>query len=318
MPFDAAKAVAATFCWPIRHVLTPIFGLDFINMCIHPEDRGRYGRMTIDTFIVERSTQLANHYRDLELRALSHQQLLPSHRSSGSMPYEKPILPKSFNNDLHHGHRRQDSVDSLVGYGSSPGYSSGVNTDTYYMTPFSTIPNTPTPGNTSHGADAMTRLSGTPFPRVLYPLQGLSVRRTSDASDGGNGSGSGSGSGGSSSDAMNAASTLYSPTMSTDATSDCLSDFAIDDDDEDDDDVDYQDSSNEDSNPPQSTGKRSQASQVETRSRQTHPGLRPEDVEAAHTLMSIHMQDASGRSSDEQGFPRWQPTSGRKRRRASL
>ncbi|KAL8734332.1 MAG: hypothetical protein Q9166_001530 [cf. Caloplaca sp. 2 TL-2023] len=36
MPFEAAKAVAATFCYRIRYVLTPIFGLDFPAQCIPP------------------------------------------------------------------------------------------------------------------------------------------------------------------------------------------------------------------------------------------------------------------------------------------
>ncbi|KAL8842897.1 MAG: hypothetical protein Q9170_000301 [Blastenia crenularia] len=36
MPFEAARAVAATFCYRIRYVLTPIFGLDFPGQCIPP------------------------------------------------------------------------------------------------------------------------------------------------------------------------------------------------------------------------------------------------------------------------------------------
>ncbi|KAL8856050.1 MAG: hypothetical protein Q9178_007306 [Gyalolechia marmorata] len=40
MPFEAAKAVAATFCYRIRYVLTPIFGLDFPAQCIPPGSLG--------------------------------------------------------------------------------------------------------------------------------------------------------------------------------------------------------------------------------------------------------------------------------------
>ncbi|KAL8869574.1 MAG: hypothetical protein Q9174_004175 [Haloplaca sp. 1 TL-2023] len=40
MPFDAAKAVASTFCYRIRYVLTPIFGLDFPAQCIAPGSTG--------------------------------------------------------------------------------------------------------------------------------------------------------------------------------------------------------------------------------------------------------------------------------------
>ncbi|KAL8775573.1 MAG: hypothetical protein Q9209_000069 [Squamulea sp. 1 TL-2023] len=40
MPFEAAKAVATTFCYRIRYVLTPIFGLDFPAQCIPPGSLG--------------------------------------------------------------------------------------------------------------------------------------------------------------------------------------------------------------------------------------------------------------------------------------
>lgn len=72
MPYEAAKAVAATFCWKIRHALTPLFGLDFPSMCIHPQDRGRFGRMVIDPAIVRKATETANYYRILELQSPSY------------------------------------------------------------------------------------------------------------------------------------------------------------------------------------------------------------------------------------------------------
>ena len=65
MPFVAAKAVAATFCYKIRHALTPIFGVDFLSLCIHPEDP-RFGRMIIEPSIVREATETANRYRLLE------------------------------------------------------------------------------------------------------------------------------------------------------------------------------------------------------------------------------------------------------------
>ncbi|KAF2458756.1 transcription regulator HTH, apses-type DNA-binding domain-containing protein, partial [Lineolata rhizophorae] len=36
VPYKAAKAIAATFCYEIRHALTPVFGPDFVNQCIPP------------------------------------------------------------------------------------------------------------------------------------------------------------------------------------------------------------------------------------------------------------------------------------------
>lgn len=38
MPFQAAKALASTFCWEIRYALTPLFGPDFIAQCTRPDD----------------------------------------------------------------------------------------------------------------------------------------------------------------------------------------------------------------------------------------------------------------------------------------
>ncbi|KAB8234299.1 putative APSES transcription factor Xbp1 [Aspergillus alliaceus] len=69
MPFETAKAVAATFCWNIRHVLTPLFGLDFPSQCIPPDNLDLYGRMLIDPEIVQKATDTANFYRILELRS---------------------------------------------------------------------------------------------------------------------------------------------------------------------------------------------------------------------------------------------------------
>lgn len=68
MPFEAAKAVAATFCWKIRFVLTPLFGLDFPSMCIPPSDRARFGKMIIDEDTIVRVTACAKYYKMLQLR----------------------------------------------------------------------------------------------------------------------------------------------------------------------------------------------------------------------------------------------------------
>ena len=65
MPFEAAKAVAATFCWRIRYALTPIFGVEFLSLCIPPDD-SRFGRMIIDPSIVREAAIAANQYRTLE------------------------------------------------------------------------------------------------------------------------------------------------------------------------------------------------------------------------------------------------------------
>lgn len=68
MPFEAAKAVAATFCWKIRYALTPLFGRDFPSLCI-PPNGAQFGKMIIDPAIVKRATESANYYRELEMQA---------------------------------------------------------------------------------------------------------------------------------------------------------------------------------------------------------------------------------------------------------
>ena len=67
MPFEAAKAVAATFCYTIRYALTPLFGPDFISMCNKPGDEG-FGRMVIDPDIVRRCTAECREYREIASR----------------------------------------------------------------------------------------------------------------------------------------------------------------------------------------------------------------------------------------------------------
>ena len=62
MPYDAAKAVAATFCYKIRYALTPVFGLDFISLCVEPGTEG-FGHMVIDQSIVRHCTEEASEYR---------------------------------------------------------------------------------------------------------------------------------------------------------------------------------------------------------------------------------------------------------------
>lgn len=68
MPFKAAKALAATFCWDIRFLLTPVFGLDFPGICVSSADHLNYKRMIIDPAIVREAAEEARRYRLLEQR----------------------------------------------------------------------------------------------------------------------------------------------------------------------------------------------------------------------------------------------------------
>lgn len=70
MPYEAAKAVAATFCYHIRYALTPVFGVDFLSLCIRPEDPS-FGRMIINRSIVRQCTEAARGFRALSREASS-------------------------------------------------------------------------------------------------------------------------------------------------------------------------------------------------------------------------------------------------------
>lgn len=90
MPFEAAKAVAATFCYNIRYALTPVFGIDFLDLCVEPEDP-RFGRMVIDRNIVRHCTEAAT-----ELRVLSREaSMVASPRTPASFESFPRWTPKS-------------------------------------------------------------------------------------------------------------------------------------------------------------------------------------------------------------------------------
>ncbi|OQD79038.1 hypothetical protein PENANT_c065G03618 [Penicillium antarcticum] len=87
MPFEAAKALAVTFCWNIRYALTPLFGNDFPAMCIHPNDRKNFGRMVVPPGVIRRATETAMHYRSLEACNNIVHPLTPPNRHLPSMTH---------------------------------------------------------------------------------------------------------------------------------------------------------------------------------------------------------------------------------------
>ncbi|KAK4695796.1 hypothetical protein P7C71_g2017, partial [Lecanoromycetidae sp. Uapishka_2] len=58
VPFEAAKAVAARFCWKIRYVLVPVFGPDFVAMCLKPDEPG-FQNLSVGSSIIQRCTERA-------------------------------------------------------------------------------------------------------------------------------------------------------------------------------------------------------------------------------------------------------------------
>jgi hypothetical protein len=62
MPYQAAKAIAATFCYDIRWALTPVFGNDFPAMCLSKQDP-RFAKFLIDPAIVQYCTKETDRFR---------------------------------------------------------------------------------------------------------------------------------------------------------------------------------------------------------------------------------------------------------------
>jgi len=94
MPFEAAKAVAATFCYHIRYALTPVFGLDFVNICVRPGEEG-FGHMVIDQAIVRRCTEKAQGYRAASREtSLVGSPVTPGSGSSGMKWTPRSLRPR--------------------------------------------------------------------------------------------------------------------------------------------------------------------------------------------------------------------------------
>lgn len=162
MPFEAAKAIAATFCWKIRYALTPVFGPDFPKMCLRPESDG-FGTMVIDHAITQRCTEQSIFYRQLEIQA-----------SSGATSVMRSPLTPEFSTIPRQVKRLRPKIHQIADAGS--GYNSDSSFEGNYLaTPISpAIPycNTWTPSNTprSVGPSFHDRL---PSPREI--LAGISA-----------------------------------------------------------------------------------------------------------------------------------------------
>lgn len=118
MPFEAAKAVAATFCWEIRYALTPVFGLDFPDSCTEPSDPA-FMCLKIDHRIIQRCEEAACRNRaqsqEASLAAGSH--ALTSTKGNSRWT---PKLLKPKTTDIESGYG-SDSDRSPLGSPTSTG-----------------------------------------------------------------------------------------------------------------------------------------------------------------------------------------------------
>ncbi|KAL9109717.1 MAG: hypothetical protein Q9227_005586 [Pyrenula ochraceoflavens] len=108
VPFEAAQAVAATFCWNIRFALTPVFGANFPSMCV-PPDSDKFGEMVIDPAITRTCTERAQFYRELELQSRASPKPSLLLRSANPTTPGSPNFTKFGN---HTRRKRTHAIDS--------------------------------------------------------------------------------------------------------------------------------------------------------------------------------------------------------------
>ena len=97
MPFEAARAVAARFCYEIRYVLVPVFGPDFISMCSKNSDPS-YLRLNVHPSIIQRcaeaATSTANQAQSRESSVAVSPRTQTAYANSPVWP-TKSLRPKS-------------------------------------------------------------------------------------------------------------------------------------------------------------------------------------------------------------------------------
>lgn len=308
VPYDVAKALAATFCYKIRHVLVPLFGPDFPSLCIHPHDRTRFNRMIIDRAVIQRATQTARYYRSLELRSLP----FSTSTSTTSIPDSSPGRPTSSSDSfvarkkaIPRSRKYANSLSSNASVTSgtaSSGYGSGIDeySDAYCVSPVSMGSyrggNTFTPVNTPRSVDVYTSSAafsasvpgtsaGISIPTPQQVLASISAKvntNTSTIDQASTGTSPTPSPGTTTDEETSSPSTAYSEISSS------WSDYSFVDMDKDDC---NSNNNNDSSNEPMPSRKR--------KADGNGNALFVKEVKAAHALLSLHMQDASGSECDE-------------------
>jgi len=146
MPFEAAKALAIRFCYPIRYALTPMFGTEFPDMCLEPGHE-RFGNFILDPSVIESATRTAHYYRSIDPPGdiLTGTESSSSTGSSNSpvwraeMPICPPVMLDEDRSRSFKWPRRNyaDSIASTRGSSSEP----------YCLSPSSPVQNSFTPVN---------------------------------------------------------------------------------------------------------------------------------------------------------------------------
>ncbi|KAF1911153.1 hypothetical protein BDU57DRAFT_533706 [Ampelomyces quisqualis] len=115
MPYQAARAIAATFCYEIRWALTPVFGNDFPSMCLTPKDPS-FAKFLIDPAIVRYCAAETSRFKaEGASYRLSSAHLL-SPMETPKMSFDSPTWKPKANKT-----RRRRPADLEGGYGTDMG-----------------------------------------------------------------------------------------------------------------------------------------------------------------------------------------------------
>jgi len=181
--------VAATFCYGVRHALTPVFGREFVDLCVLPSDRN-FGSFRIDSSIVQQCAQETQSWLS---RTDARPTPTPSVYSSPD-----PAVTESYTSPkpaLHASLRLKKlrpkvfkSSDSESGYGTE----SEVGTERLALSPDispKTKPsewiavNTKTSSKESTAVEGLQLLSGSPVRRSTESSSQNAKRRLLDTDD---------------------------------------------------------------------------------------------------------------------------------------
>ncbi|KAF5026854.1 hypothetical protein F66182_1049 [Fusarium sp. NRRL 66182] len=99
MPYQCARAVCATFCFPIAGALIPIFGPTFPSACTHPSSPD-FGRMIISPQLVVDATREADMTRRMHMNTMA-----PSFHGTTSFPRDDRGAPQSIHPQEERKHR---------------------------------------------------------------------------------------------------------------------------------------------------------------------------------------------------------------------
>ncbi|EUC37487.1 hypothetical protein COCCADRAFT_85347 [Bipolaris zeicola 26-R-13] len=112
IPYQAARAIAATFCYDIRWALTPVFGNDFPSICLTPDDPC-FAKFVIDPAIVRYCSEETTKFRELGSAYEVHRPVAPTQVEAPTSRSEQPPLSARVVRQ-----RRARPADIESGYGT--------------------------------------------------------------------------------------------------------------------------------------------------------------------------------------------------------